>query len=346
MMPGRGESADLSRFNSFAISACARRLVQFTHPAQIPDVARLLRDESDWLILGAGSNVLFTDDFDGTVVRVGLRGRAIVATQPCSTDADRVIVSAAAGESWSDLVDWTLSEGLFGLENLSLIPGSVGAAPVQNIGAYGVEISECIDGVEALNLADGKVYHLSREDCGLRYRDSVFKRAGTRPHWLILSVRLALSRTPRPRLHYADLARAFAGRTALPSPHEVAQTVCHIRRSKLPDPLTLANAGSFFRNPVIDRAAADALATHHPGIKMWPEDGQPDSVRLAAGWLIEQCGWKGYRRGDAGVHADHALVLVNHGRARGRDIALLAEDIQQSVQNRFGVRLDPEVVII
>jgi len=346
MMPGPSHFADLRRFNSFAVEARARSLIHFTHAAQIPEIARLARDERRWLILGAGSNVLFTDDFDGTVVRVGLRGRSILDTQAPSTDSDRVIVSAAAGEPWPDLVEWTLSEGLFGLENLSLIPGSVGGAPVQNIGAYGVEISECIDSVEALSLTDGKVHRLSREDCALRYRESVFKRAGARPHWLILSVHLALSRTPRPRLHYADLARAFADRTEPPTPREIAQTVCDIRRSKLPDPLAIGNAGSFFRNPVIDKAAADALVLDHPSLKWWPEPGRSEAARISAGWLIDQCGWKGHRRGDAGVHADHALVLVNHGRATGREIARLAADIQQSVQQRFRIWLEPEVVVI
>ena len=338
------DSADLSALNSFGIAARARQLITLTDEADAPEAVEQLRSAPQSLLLGAGSNLLFTGDVDGTVLKVSLAGRKVISEGTAAHD--NVIVEAAAGEPWHDFVLWTLSLGLSGLENLALIPGSVGAAPVQNIGAYGVELREHLHSVNALSLEDGRRSEFAAEDCRFAYRDSRFRRLAGQSRWLILSVRFTLSRHPRPRLHYPDLRKAFPPSAPCPSPIQIANTVCAIRRSKLPDPAQLGNAGSFFRNPVVDSEQADQLACDHPGIPIYRDATAPHQAKLAAGWLIEQCGWKGARRGDAGVHAQHALVLVNHGKARGADIAALAADIQSSVVERFGVQLQPEVVFV
>ncbi len=339
------DGADLSGLNSFGVAVRARRLVELTRREDISEAADWLLRDGDGLVLGAGTNVLFRRDFDATVLRVALRGRHRVAQTGSGNEA-RTLVDIAAGEPWHELVEWTLAQGLSGLENLALIPGSVGAAPVQNIGAYGVELGEVLDSVEALNLEDGRLRRLRAEDCGLGYRSSIFRRTDGKSRWLILSIRLALFQTHRPRLDYADLAREFGQTAQTPSAREIADAVSRIRRRKLPDPKQLGNAGSFFRNPVVDQDFAEMIRAQHPGLRAWPDPDRPDRVKLAAGWLIEACGWKGLRRGDAGVHQDHALVLVNRGQATGADIAGLAAEIQASVLERFNIRLDPEVVIV
>lgn len=342
------DSADLSGLNSFGIAARARQLITLTSEDDAPAALDHLRSAPQSLLLGAGSNVLFTRDVDGTVLKVALAGRHLLndAIAGPTLHDDHVLVEAAAGEPWHGFVLWTLSLGLGGLENLALIPGSVGAAPVQNIGAYGVELREHLHSVNALSLEDGRRHEFSSEECRFGYRDSRFRSLDGQSRWLILSVRFALSRHHRPRLHYPDLRKAFPQSAPHPSPTEIANAVCAIRRHKLPDPAKLGNAGSFFRNPVVDSERADQLASDHPGIPVYRDPGTPHHAKLAAGWLIEQCGWKGARRGDAGVHAQHALVLVNHGKARGADIAALAADIQASVIERFGVTLQPEVVFV
>lgn len=337
------EGADLSHLNSFNVSARARRLAILNDRSHLSEVASILRAAEPSLILGGGSNVLFTKDFEGTVLQVCMMGRRVLEPRPRT---DSILVEAHAGESWHDLVNWTLKQGLFGLENLSLIPGSVGAAPVQNIGAYGVELADVLESVEALNIEDGQLYRLSRDACGLGYRDSIFRHADAQSRWLIVSVRLALSTTAKPRLGYSDLEREFANRHTPPSPTEIAQAVCRIRQRKLPDPRHLGNAGSFFRNPALDQRAAEQLRVRHPELPIWANAMNASSVKLPAAWLIERCGWKGVRRGDAGVHSEHALVLVNYGRATGSEIAGLAADIQNSVFEEFGIRLKPEVVLV
>lgn len=337
------EGADLSRLNSFRVSARARSLAILNDRSHLSEVATILRAGEPSLILGGGSNVLFTKDFEGTVLQVCLMGRRVLEAR---ANTDSILVEAHAGESWHDLVTWTLKRGLFGLENLSLIPGSVGAAPVQNIGAYGVELAEVLESVEALNIEDGQLYRLSREACELGYRDSIFRRAGGQVRWLIVSVRLALSTSAKPRLVYSDLEREFSHRHPPPSPTEVAEAVCRIRQRKLPDPKQLGNAGSFFRNPTLDQQSAEQLKARHPEMPIWPNAMNTSGFKLPAAWLIERCGWKGARRGDAGVHSEHALVLVNYGKATGSEIAALAADIQASVFEQFGVRLEPEVVFV
>ena len=342
------ESADLSALNAFGIAARARQLITLTDEADAPEAIDQLRSAPRSLLLGAGSNLLFTGDVDGTVLKVSLTGRKVAdaAIAGVGLDDTTVLVEAAAGEPWHDFVLWTLAQGLSGLENLALIPGSVGAAPVQNIGAYGVELREHLHSVRALSLEDGRSCEFAAAECGFGYRDSRFRSRAGRSQWLILSVRFALSRYPRPTLHYPDLQTAFPPTAPPPSPLAIARAVCAIRERKLPNPAELGNAGSFFRNPVVDATHADRLAANHPGLPVYRDPATPHQAKLPAGWLIEQCGWKGARRGDAGVHTQHALVLVNYGRARGADIAALAADIQASVFERFGVRLEPEVVFV
>lgn len=342
------ESADLSALNAFGIAARARQLITLTDEADAPEAIDQLRSAPRSLLLGAGSNLLFTGDVDGTVLKVSLTGRKVAdaAITGVGLDDATVLVEAAAGEPWHDFVLWTLAQGLSGLENLALIPGSVGAAPVQNIGAYGVELREHLHSVRALSLEDGRACEFAAAECGFGYRDSRFRSRTGRSQWLILSVRFALSRYPRPTLHYPDLQTAFPPTAPPPSPLAIARAVCAIRERKLPNPAELGNAGSFFRNPVVDATHANRLAANHPGLPVYRDPATPHQAKLPAGWLIEQCGWKGARRGDAGVHTQHALVLVNYGRARGADIAALAADIQASVFERFGVRLEPEVVFV
>jgi UDP-N-acetylmuramate dehydrogenase len=330
-------NASLKQWNSFGVSAQARRLVSLDQTADLEAALEILGQDPRRLILGGGSNVLFAGDFEGTVLKIGIRGRALVE----QVDSTTALVEAQAGEPWDAFVRWTLGLGLYGLENLSLIPGTVGASPMQNIGAYGVELRDRFESLRAVDLRTGAERVFSIEDCRFSYRDSVF-RASSSP-WLILSVRFRLSRIPKVQIDYPDLRARLDG--ALARPEDVANAVIEIRRSKLPDPARLGNAGSFFRNPVVAAEATELLLTKHPELPHYPS-GQAGFRKLAAGWLIEQCGWKGHRRGDAGVHDRHALVLVNHGQASGQAVWALAQDIQVSVFERFGVIIEPEPKVV
>jgi UDP-N-acetylmuramate dehydrogenase len=340
--------ASLRALNSFGVSAQASRLVTLDTLADLDEALALLAHSPRSLVLGGGSNLLLAGDFEGTVLRMALRGRRILSEAEAAPDA-MALVEAAAGENWHDFVCWTLDQGLYGLENLSLIPGTVGASPIQNIGAYGVEMRDRFESLEAVDRVSGERRRLNAAECRFGYRDSLFKRPeGAR--WLILSVRFRLARTFAPRLEYAELRREIdagnlaAGRAdAAPDARTVAAAVIAIRRRKLPDPARLGNAGSFFRNPVVDAATAEALARAWPGLPCHASDG---AVKLSAAWLIDRCGWKGHREGDAGVHAEHALVLVNHGCATGTELLRLALRIAASVRERFGVVLEPEPTIV
>ncbi len=329
--------ACLRPLNTFGVEARAARLIEVDQPADLQAAVAEACAMPPLLVLGAGSNVLFTGDFPGTVVHLGTRGRRVLE----SRGADAV-VEAEAGENWDAFVRWTLAEGLFGLENLSLIPGTVGASPIQNVGAYGVEVCERFDALSAIDLGTLARREFSAADCAFGYRDSVFKHAEA-GRWLIERVRFRLSRLPRPRLDYADLRNELAARGRVqPTPSDVADAVTAIRRRKLPDPAELGNAGSFFKNPVLSEGEARALRAREPDIVCWPD---ARGVKLSAAWMIERCGWKGARDGDAGVHASHALVLVNHGRASGAQILALARRIRASVLQRFGVALEPEPLV-
>ncbi len=286
------------------------------------------------LVLGGGSNIILRGDFAGLVIRPDLRGIRVVEEQ-----GDAVVVEAAAGENWHGFVQSCLARGWYGLENLSLIPGTVGAAPVQNIGAYGVEIKDIMVSLTAMARQTGELREFSLEECRFGYRDSVFKQ-GERDRWVIVAVRFRLSRKAAPRLGYGDIRRTLeASGVTNPGPRDVARAVMAIRRSKLPDPAVIGNAGSFFKNPVVSRETLAALQVIHPGAPFYE---QGERVKLAAGWLIDQCGWKGRSLGRAAVHRDQALVLVNPGDADSDDILGLAQAIRADVLARFGVMLEIE----
>jgi UDP-N-acetylmuramate dehydrogenase len=331
---------NLRALNTFGLPAVASHLVRVRSEADL----RRLVDDPVWglapkFILGGGSNVLFTRDVQALVVKVEVPGMRLLHT----TD-DAWIVEAGAGESWHGLVQWTLAQGLPGLENLALIPGTVGAAPVQNIGAYGVELKDRFESLEAVDLVTGRSVVLDAAACRFGYRDSVFKQhlAGKS---LITRVRLRLPRPWRPVLGYLDLERKVA-ETGIsnPDPRTLCDWVCAIRRAKLPDPAVLGNAGSFFKNPVVSAEQCRDIIGRDPEVVHYPlPDG---SVKLAAGWLIDACGWKGKTVGGAGVHDRQALVLVNRGGATGGEVVTLARAIQESVYGRFGIRLEPEPVVM
>lgn len=334
----------LETLNTFGIAARARWLARI----ETIDDLRALRGRPEWqtgprLILGGGSNLLFTRAFDGLVVQIALTGRGHLGDA-----ADHHLVAAAAGENWDAFVRYTLREGWPGLENLALIPGSVGAAPVQNIGAYGVELVERFAWLEAFDIASGELVRMSADDCRFAYRDSVFKRE-LRDRVVITRVVFRLPKRWEPRVDYGDVramidARAIGRLTAL----DVAGVVTTLRRAKLPDPAEVGNAGSFFKNPIVTHAAFDAIRANEPLAVGYPQaDGR---VKLAAAWLIDRCGWRGASlpgsSGRAAVHDRQALVLVNRGGATGAEVLALASAIQQSVAERFDVALEPEPVIV
>jgi UDP-N-acetylmuramate dehydrogenase len=330
----------LRRFNTFGIDCKARTYLSVTSAGCL---AALRNDAAlsamPRLVLGGGSNIVLTGDYDGLVLHMCNRGIDIL-----DADEDVTYVRAAAGESWHGFVEWTLAHGLNGLENLSLIPGSVGAAPIQNIGAYGVEVKDAIESLRYVDLDSGAIEALANADCAFGYRDSVFKHR-LRDRCVILDVTFRFPKAWRPNLGYADVAQELAAQgIAAPTARDIGAAVVAIRTRKLPDPAVIGNAGSFFKNPIVAAAQRDALLAQHPQLVSY---AQPDgSFKLAAGWLIDQCGWKGRTLGAAGVYPKQALVLVNNGGASGRDIVALAEAIQRDVLERFGVRLEPEPVFV
>lgn len=330
------QPADLRPRNTFGVAASARRLVEVDDIAALPQALQGLGGTRP-LVMGGGSNLLFAGDADDVLAIADTR-RSVV-----SDDGERVVVRAAAGADWHGFVLWTLAQDLGGLENLALIPGTVGAAPIQNIGAYGVEVGERVVAVEAFDQDTGRVVRLDAAACGFAYRDSVFKRAPER--WIVTAVEFELQRFALPVLDYAGLRDTLAARgITAPRPLDIAEAVIDIRRSKLPDPAVIGNAGSFFKNPIVPAAQAAALVAAHAGIPVFAVDA--GLRKLSAAWLIDRCGWKGHRDGDAGVAAGHALVLVNHGDARGDELLGLARRIAASVQMRFGVGLEPEPRIV
>lgn len=337
---GRGytlaHDADVKGFTTFGVSARARVLATLHEASSIPtllaepDVARAARR----FVLGGGSNVLFTHDFDGLVLRVATRGIEILDESP-----QAVRLRVAAGEAWDALVRWTLAEGYPGLENLILIPGTVGGAPIQNIGAYGVELAEFMNGVEAWDFERGKWQTFSAADCGFAYRDSRFKHEPGR--FLVTALELDLPRERALCLDYSGVREELhrAG-VASPEARDVARAVETLRRRKLPDPERIGNAGSFFKNPVVREEQARRIQAELPSQRGYPAgEGR---IKLSAAGLIEACGFKGFREGDVGVSEKHALVLVNHGHASGADMWALAERIRVAVAERFGIRLEVE----
>ncbi|ATR84202.1 UDP-N-acetylmuramate dehydrogenase [Pseudomonas defluvii] len=325
----------LKPYNTFGIDVRAAHFAEAHTDAEVREVlAHAAAQQWPVLVIGGGSNLLLTANIDALVLRMASKGVRILAD-----DGQRVIVEAEAGEPWHAFVQWTLAQGLSGLENLSLIPGTVGAAPMQNIGAYGVEIKDVFVGLTALDRQTGELHEFALEDCAFAYRDSLFKRNPGR--WLILRVRFALSRVMHLHLDYGPVRQRLSEQgIEQPTAQNVSDAICSIRREKLPDPAELGNAGSFFKNPVVSAALAEHIRQAHPGLVAYPQaDGR---VKLAAGWLIELAGWKGYRDGDAGVHRLQALVLVNYGQASGAQLHRLAQKIQVDILERFGVELEME----
>ncbi|HEX4511569.1 MAG TPA: UDP-N-acetylmuramate dehydrogenase [Burkholderiaceae bacterium] len=338
--PWLESDVSLKALNTFGLPATARRLVRIRADADVrrmldsPEVGRAPK-----LVLGGGSNLVLTRDVDGVVLKVEVTGLHLVEER-----ADAWIVEAGAGMNWHEVVEATIANGWPGLENLALIPGTVGAAPVQNIGAYGVDLAERFESLDGVDLVTGRGVTIGRAMCAFGYRDSVFKHllAGKT---LITRVRLRLPRPWQPVLGYLELERKVA-ETGLvaPLPRQVFDWVCAIRRAKLPDWTTLGNAGSFFKNPVVTEDQCRDIIGREPHVVHYP---MPDgSFKLAAGWLIEACGWKGKTIGRAGVYEKQALVLVNRGDAIGAEVVTLARAIQESVYGRFGIRLEPEPVVI
>ena len=332
------ERQSLQPFNTFGVAVSARWYAEARSDDEVREALRAAEAHgAELFVIGGGSNLLLTRDLDAFVLRMVSRGRRLLVEE-----GGRVLVEAEAGEPWHPFVQWTLEQGLAGLENLSLIPGTVGAAPVQNIGAYGVELKDVLHSVVALDRQSGELHEFRTDECAFAYRDSRFKRESGR--WLILRVRFALSREAHLHLDYGPVRqRLVAQGIASPTALDVSRAICAIRAEKLPDPLVLGNAGSFFKNPLVDEAQAARLRERWPGLVAYPAgNGQ---VKLAAGWLIEQAGWKGFRDGDAGVHALQALVLVNHGRASGAELLAMAQRIQADILARFGVELEIEPVV-
>ncbi len=328
----------LAGHNTFGFTVRARHAIRLTDEAQVATLRHDARIAGlPLLVIGGGSNLVLTRNVDGVALLVELPGRQIV-----NEDDTAFYVKAGAGENWHDFVAWTLSQGLGGLENLALIPGTVGAAPIQNIGAYGLEMGERFHALEAIEIATGNRIEFGSDACAFGYRDSFFKREG-RGRFVIVSVTFRLPKAWTPKAGYADIARALNGVQA-PDAQAIFDAVVSVRRAKLPDWTVLGNAGSFFKNPVIDAHAFAALIAREPNLVSYK---QPNGdYKLAAGWLIDQCGWKGRAIRAAAVHDRQALVLVNRGGATGADILELANAIQHDVKARFNVELEIEPVCL
>ncbi|MDB5125166.1 MAG: UDP-N-acetylenolpyruvoylglucosamine reductase [Mucilaginibacter sp.] len=332
-------NVSLKNFNTFGVEANAAYFVEINHKDEL---AELFLDPQ-WkamktLVLGGGSNLLLVNDFDGLVIRINIRGIEH------RINHNEVFIEAGAGEVWNDLVNFCVTRGYAGIENLSLIPGSVGASPVQNIGAYGVELQDVFFSCCAFEVATGQFKTFTKAGCKFGYRESIFK-SELKDLYIIVSVKLQLSLIPHFNLNYGAIEQELANRgVTSPTIKDVSRVVSHIRVSKLPDPSTIGNAGSFFKNPVIDAKAFEIIQSKFPEIVNYPVGNH--EVKLAAGWLIEQCGWKGKVVGHTGTWKNQALVLVNHGGATGLEVYTLSSQIIDSVYTKFGVMLQREVNII
>lgn len=331
-------NTSLKPFNSFGLEYMANTMI---HVSTEKDARALLSGEIRWkkplLILGGGSNLLFTGDFNGTILCPEF-GRIRIEEKSDS----EVIVSAGAGIKWDRLVEWCVTMGFSGIENLSGIPGKTGAVPVQNIGAYGVEAKDVIEKVRTICTKTGKVRIFDNEECNFGYRTSIFK-SSERGRYLITRVHFRLKLKRDPNLNYGSLKEEVL-KLGKPTTKNTRKAVLNIRHSKLPEPEVIGNAGSFFKNPIVNESAANRLQKLYPGIPVY--DDPSGGKKLAAGWLVEKCGWKGKRTGDAGVHEKQALVLVNHGNSTGMEIFGLSEDIRKSVKKKFGIDLEREVEIV
>jgi UDP-N-acetylmuramate dehydrogenase len=332
------ENLDLKPYNSFGISVSARSFFEFTEREDLVEFLQTNKLPEKKISLGGGSNFLFTADFDGMIIHPNIPGLGLV-----TEDRNHIYVEAGAGEKWDDLVDFAVKYQLGGLENLSNIPGNVGASPVQNIGAYGKEAKDHIWLVKGVDLTTGAMVEFTNEQCCFGYRDSIFKN-DLKNRIIVTSVVFQLDKFPEYNLDYGALKAEteILGEVNLAN---IRQAVINIRSSKLPDPVKIGNAGSFFKNPVVGSSIAENLKVKYGSIPLYVSS-ELGKVKVAAGWLIEQCGWKGFRDGDAGVHNDQALVLVNYGNASGGDILALSEKIKTTVFEKFGVMLEAEVNVV
>jgi UDP-N-acetylmuramate dehydrogenase len=333
------ENISLQAYNSFGVDSVARF---YTEAHSIADWEILYKEkwlEKKFLVLGGGSNMLFLDNYHGLVIRQMMLGVNIV-----KEDEQSVIIRAKAGEPWHALVSYTVSHGWAGIENLSLIPGNVGAAPIQNIGAYGVELEKVFVSLDAMEIATGNIVRFNKHDCKFGYRSSVFKNE-LKGQYVIMSVTIELSKLPVFNTSYGAIRETIKKMNIQHlTADAVSKAVIRIRESKLPDPDRLGNAGSFFKNPTLTTEEVSKLLAFHPSM---PSFTTPDGyVKVPAAWLIEQCGWKGKREGKVGCHADQALVIVNYGGATGKEIWSYAKRVQASVLARFGILLEPEVNIV
>ncbi len=335
---------NLSQHNSLGLPARADRIITVTSPDELRAITDDLGDQPRF-ILGGGSNVVIHAPITACVLLNACKGKSIDASGR---------LTAASGESWHELVMWSLDQGYAGLENLALIPGTVGAAPVQNIGAYGVELKDIFISLSAWDFVQKRFHTFTKNDCQFAYRDSIFKHADIQgpwnsPRYFITEVVLQLTPFNAAKLstNYADLHAELAPLGDKVSARDVANAVIQVRQRKLPDPKVLGNVGSFFKNPIISNVQAKHLKLLHPNLPQYPvPDTQDDVCKISAAWLIDRCGFKGARRGDVGVHADHALVLVNYGGGSGRELLALASEIQQAVVAKFGVFLEPEPIVV
>ena len=333
------KNISLKEFNTFGMDVNCSLLYNITSENEIINILDSEEYQNNkHLILSGGSNLLFTTDFDGLILKNNIKGIEVVFE-----DNNHTYLKVGAGENWHDFVLWTIKQGLSGLENMSLIPGNVGTAPIQNIGAYGVEVKDVITKVRGINLEEKKLFTLSNVDCDFRYRDSIFKNK-LKDKIIITEVIFKLSRKAQHNTKYGAILEELQNLGLEISTTNISKAVISIRERKLPNPKELGNSGSFFKNPIINNTQFSELQKKFPEIVGYKNS--ETETKIAAGWLIEQCGWKGYRKGDAGVHKNQALVLVNYGNAKGEEIISLAKEIQQSVKDKFGIKIHPEVNII
>ncbi|WP_404812810.1 UDP-N-acetylmuramate dehydrogenase [Capnocytophaga canimorsus] len=328
------KNISLKPYNSFGIDVIAETFVEITSEADLKQALKLF---PQCFVLGGGSNMLLTKDIAIPVLHIQNKGISII-----KEDSDFIWIKAEAGENWHKFVLFCLEKGYGGLENLALIPGNVGTTPVQNIGAYGVEIKDVMESCQAINIQNFENKTFTNSDCHFAYRESIFKTT-EKGNYIITSVTFKLTKQNHIlNIHYGDIQKVLAEKgISSPTPSEIAQAVMTIRKQKLPDPKTLGNSGSFFKNPIVNQSLAEKIRNQY---SQMPYYEMPEArVKIPAGWLIETCGLKGYRQGDAGVHKNQALVLVNYGKASGTDIWNLATTIQQKVKNTFGIDIEPEV---
>jgi UDP-N-acetylmuramate dehydrogenase len=329
---------DLKELNSFHVEQKCLKLITFERAEELDQIFSEEHKPERWYVLGGGNNILFTQDYDGVLIHPIGQGVEIIAE-----DEQSVTINVQAGVEWDDMVAWCVEHDLWGAENLSLIPGSVGASPVQNIGAYGAEAKDIISRVHLFSTTEYQHKTLTKEECRFAYRESIFKQE-LKGKVIITSVDFTLSKQAKPNLHYGDVCQRveeLGGATL----KNIREAICSIRNEKLPDTSKLGNAGSFFKNPIVAKERAEELKQQHDNMPIYPT-ADPMKAKLAAGWLIDKAGMKGYRTEKVGVHSRQALVLVNHGGACGRDVIELSEQVQQRVWECFGIRIEPEVNIL